>query len=84
MYSLKAHLINQNKNMDGRENIIKNLMSFQRHKDYETYCVEAMMERKVLIPKELSKKGITLKDIGKLKCINRIPIAVYRLKNMQN
>ena len=78
--ALKCHFVNINENLLNKVIIIDNLRRNQNYKKYTAEAVDTLLNTKINIPTNLFNDGIQLKDIGVLERGNKVPIALYYLR----
>merc|ERR1712055_1109653 len=80
VYALKSYKIVHNDDLPDRDVIVKNLLSTECPKHYKKNTTNAIRNIDLVIPPNILKNGVELKDFAALEKANKIPIAVYYIR----
>ena len=79
VYALKCYKIYQDEGLPERDLIMHELTS-ECAKHYKKRTMDAVRNTPLVIPQNILKNGVQLRDLAALERANRIPIAVYYIR----
>ena len=83
VYALKCYKICHDEELPDRDLIVRELLASECPKKYKTRTTDAVRGTPVVIPPDILKNGVQLRDLAALERANRIPIAVYYIRPPQ-
>ena len=80
IYALKSYKIYHNKDLPDQDVIVKNLLSSECPDKYKKITKDAIRNTELVIPPNILRNGVELKDFAALENANKIPMAVYYIR----
>ena len=80
VYALKSYKIFHNEDLPDHDVIVGNLLSTERPDNYKKITTDAIRDTDLVIPPNILRNGVELKDFAALEKANNIPIAVYYIR----